>query len=125
MMLRKRILAHIIDVAIASLPMIVSIVVLTFNPSLAANRIAYVFFKLSLFLGCFGIIFKDCIGGKSIGKRILKLKVISLTNTNASIYRLVLRNIILPIWYIDAFVLLILNKSRIGDKLAKTTVIEY
>ena len=66
---------------------------------------------------------RDVIGGQSIGKRIMRIKVVDKNGEKASVSRLVLRNITAYIWPVEAL-LMLLKKERIGDRLAKTRVIE-
>ena len=66
-------------------------------------------------------VFKDIIG---IGKRIYKIKVIStLTNNNPNMWQIVLRNIKIFIWPIEAYLVLMKQKLRLGDRLAKTDIV--
>ena len=72
-----------------------------------------------------GIVLKDCIGKRSIGKRIFGLKVIGSTEKSLRYYQLILRNIISVIWFVEAFFLVVMDKPRLGDLIAKTKVIEH
>ncbi|WP_133272376.1 RDD family protein [Hymenobacter radiodurans] len=82
-------------------------------------------FQLSL-LG-FALYFcKDCINGRSIAKRILKLQVVNnKTLKVASPLRCFLRDIFIIIWPIEVVVALINPSRRIGDLIAGTKVIAY
>lgn len=65
---------------------------------------------------------KDIINGQSIGKRIAKIKIIDNSGENVAWWQLILRNITIFIWPLEAL-LLLLDKERIGDKAAKTKVV--
>jgi uncharacterized RDD family membrane protein YckC len=71
------------------------------------------------------IVFRDVFGGRSIGKRIMKLRVVPTGEgqETASAGALILRNIFVIIWPIEAL-LLLSGKDRLGDKVAKTRVVE-
>jgi len=64
-------------------------------------------------------VFKDIIG---IGKRIYKIKVISTSANDLNMWQIVLRNITIFIWPIEAYLVLMKNKLRLGDRLAKTDI---
>ncbi len=65
---------------------------------------------------------KDIINGQSIGKRIAKIKIIDNSGENVAWWQLILRNITIFIWPLEAL-LLLLDKERIGDKVARTKVV--
>jgi len=70
------------------------------------------------------LVIRDNIGGKSIGKRIFKLKIINKNDNNeANFLKRFLRNITCLLGGIDVIIFLIL-KERIGDKILGTTVVE-
>ena len=69
---------------------------------------------------------KDCIKGRSIAKRILKLQVVeNKTGKTASPIRCYVRNIFCIIWPLEFFVVLASPGRRIGDLVAGTKVIPY
>lgn len=69
-------------------------------------------------------VFKDVFKNASLGKRIMKLKIIdSETKENASTGKRILRNITWIISWIE-FLVYIAAKKRLGDMLAKTDVVE-
>lgn len=71
------------------------------------------------------IIFRDVFGGRSLGKRIMKLRVVSAAEKHPtpSFGNLVLRNIFVIIWPIEALLLLSGN-VRLGDRVARTAVVD-
>ncbi len=70
------------------------------------------------------LIFRDLIcGGQSIGKRIVKIKIADKNNGKVGAVRLLLYDITVIIWPIEAIVLLI-NGWMIGEKLAKVQISE-
>ena len=79
----------------------------------------YIFLLLFMFI----YVFKDVINGQSIGKRILKIKVVDLSGNVPKLPNLIIRNITILIWPVEA-ILVLLYKERLGDRLAKTKVVE-
>ena len=65
---------------------------------------------------------RDIINGQSIGKRIAGIKVVDNSEKNAAWWQLILRNISVIIWPLEA-VLLLVDKKRIGDRPANTKVV--
>ena len=74
-----------------------------------------------------GVVFyflKDSIDGRSIGKFIVGVQIVdSRTEQPAGPFQCFLRNLFCLIWPIEAIALLIDPEKRIGDKVAKTKVI--
>lgn len=69
---------------------------------------------------------KDCINGRSFGKRITKLQVVDNTTEQvASPIKCFIRNIFIIIWPIEVIVALINPGRRIGDRVAGTKIIPY
>src|SRR4249920_2539695 len=64
---------------------------------------------------------KDCIGGRSPAKRILKLVVVdNKTNEPATPLQSLIRNLFVLIWPIEVCVAFFNQKRRIGDRVAGT-----
>jgi uncharacterized RDD family membrane protein YckC len=82
-----------------------------------------------LYIGLFGFALyfcKDCINGRSIAKRILKLQVVdNKTEQVASPLKCFVRNIFCIIWPVEVIVTLINPNRRIGDQVAGTKVVFY
>lgn len=75
-----------------------------------------------------GLIYsKDCIGGQSIGKRILGLQIIDEKNGEiASPFKCVLRNFFLILGVLDVIIVFFNPKKKsVGDYVARTRVIIY
>lgn len=81
------------------------------------------------YLGLFGFALyfcKDCINGRSIAKRIIKLQVVdNKTGQVASPLKCFIRNIFCIIWPVEVIVVLINPGRRIGDQVAGTKVMQY
>ena len=70
------------------------------------------------------MVFRDVLGEKSIGKIILKQRILDKdTNEKASFSKRLLRNITWLLGPIDIIVFLI-TKERLGDKIMRTKIIE-
>ncbi len=123
-MLIKRIGAFYIDCFIIVAPcMLLSIPLFFFGESdNALSKIYYVLYLLSIAFCYVGLIGKDIIGKRSVGKRIFKLKVVSKNESSPTYFQLIIRNFFMLIWPIEAL-LLALDKERLGDKVSNTKVI--
>ena len=67
---------------------------------------------------------KDCINGKSAGKRIMKIEIANeKEGEKVSAVSCVVRNIFVVLWIIEILVLFISKEKRIGDYVAKTEVV--
>lgn len=70
------------------------------------------------------LVFRDIPSGGSIGKKVMKLKVVDAeTQAPVSTGRRILRNVTWLLNWIEIFAYLI-TKKRIGDRIAKTDVVE-
>ncbi len=81
-----------------------------------------VIYLITLSIVLLGLVLKDIFGGRSIGKRIMKIKVVRKNSEKASVWRLIFRNITIVIWPIEALLLLI-GREKIGDVIANTKVV--
>lgn len=123
----KRIMAIIIDQFLLSL-CCASVGVIAMKCEISDAPLFYNHFDIRL-LDIVTVIFlcimilKDIFKGASIGKRIFKLYVGNATKPIQPVkkYKLILRNITVLIWPIEAF-LLLKNGKRIGDYITNTTV---
>jgi uncharacterized RDD family membrane protein YckC len=69
---------------------------------------------------------KDCINGRSIGKRITKLQIVNNSDGQAaSPIKCFIRNIFCILWPIEVIVTLASPSRRLGDFVAGTKVVEY
>jgi uncharacterized RDD family membrane protein YckC len=84
-----------------------------------------VFIYISIF--GFAIYFcKDCINGRSIAKRLLKLQVVdNTTGQVASPLKCFIRNLFSIIWPIEGIIALVNPSRRLGDRVAGTKLIIF
>ncbi|MES2558167.1 MAG: RDD family protein [Bacteroidota bacterium] len=69
---------------------------------------------------------KDCINGRSIAKRILKLQVVdNTTGQVAGPLKCLIRNILIVIWPIEAIIALTNPERRLGDRVAGTKLVVF
>ena len=126
-LLEKRIPAFLIDMGIACMiqaPLMFLLIMLPLSQS--KIKIDQVMGRVLLITAISSIylIFRDTLGGRSLGKRLMKLCVkASDDDHGTSLSRLVLRNIFVVLWPIEA-ILLLSGKDRLGDRIAKTTVVQ-
>ena len=119
--MEKRVIAFLIDCAI------VCAIAFALAWVAAATRdsvpvVSGILSGIVILLDCV-YLFKDVVGGQSIGKRMKKIKVVLKSGEDADVLRLIARNITFVIWPIEA-ILVVMGRERIGDKLAKTMVVE-
>ncbi|MBP5519353.1 MAG: RDD family protein [Treponema sp.] len=124
----KRIEAFFIDFIIITLIYEIPFFLLVMLPIIQGKAPAANFtMKRSILCTFFAyilLVFKDVFRNGSLGKKIMKLKIIdSKTNKNASVGKRILRNITWILSWIEFIVYLTTNK-RIGDRLAKTDVVQ-
>lgn len=72
------------------------------------------------------MLFRDGFRGRSIGKHLLGLRLLTPRGEGCGYLRSLVRNIplIIPGWNLIEVVMVLLGKSRTGDRIAKTTVTE-
>lgn len=71
-------------------------------------------------------VFRDVVGGASVGKRFLGLKIVdsNAPDVHVDVLRLGLRNLLLPLWPIEFIVLVFSAQNRrLGDMLVRTRVV--
>lgn len=128
--LASRTIAFIIDLFVYSfiqgLIMISLVVYYSKKGTLNQNSEFIVNYMGSLiFVTCL-LVFKDVYRASSLGKKIMKLKVVDKGNENQAVTtkRLLFRNLFLIIWPIEVYFLFISSRrERLGDKYANTKVI--
>jgi uncharacterized RDD family membrane protein YckC len=73
-----------------------------------------------------GILLRDGFRGRSVGKHILGLRLMTGSGKPCGYFRSTLRNLplVVPGWNIVDLVMVLAGRSRTGDKIAKTAVTE-
>jgi len=116
----KRILAFLIDHIIICFAFVMLGMVQVFVKT--DFELFWKLYYIFLLAFMFSYFFKDVINGQSIGKRIMKIKVVDLNGNKPSLFNLIIRNITILIWPVEAL-LVLLDKERLGDRLAKTKIV--
>ena len=122
----KRIGAFFVDFIITAMIMNIPFWLLVMYPTIKGNQPSDIILRtlLSTFIAFTYLILRDLPNKGSIGKRIFKLKIInSETKELASVSQRLLRNIPLLLNWIE-IIIYIVSKKRIGDRIAKTDVVE-
>lgn len=118
-----RFVAFIVDHFVACAISVILFFGLTFAVNFSVHNIydsIYIFFVIYyILMVCKDLVFRNA----SIGKKILKLKIVNESNCMPNIAIVVLRNIFFLIWPIEVIVLLVKGK-KIEDIIFKTKVIK-
>jgi uncharacterized RDD family membrane protein YckC len=72
------------------------------------------------------ILLRDGVRGRSIGKQLLGLRMITPRGERCGYVRSTIRNLplIVPLWNLVEIVLVLAGKPRTGDRIARTTIAE-
>lgn len=118
-LIKKRLKAFLIDIAILAVLEIFILIILIIN----VNKSFLCIYGITtvITLGLFFL--KDVINGQSIGKRILKLQVISENGKVASLQNVIVRNMIALLQPVDVLYMINNKGKRLGDIICKTKVV--
>jgi uncharacterized RDD family membrane protein YckC len=122
----KRIFAFMIDFIIAGTIQAVLMFALIILPIVsgsgdAAHLVGNVF--LITMISMVYLVLRDSLGKESIGKKILKLKIIDRNGDAASFGKRILRNLTFLMGPVEIVIFLIRDGKRLGDAIAKTNVV--
>lgn len=116
-MILKRLIAFLIDL------LLIAIIVNMFffaTPTVKSQLLVQFLSAMMVTM----LLCKDCINGKSAGKRIMKIEIANeKEGEKVSAVSCVVRNIFVVLWIIEILVLFISKEKRIGDYVAKTKVV--
>lgn len=80
--------------------------------------------SIALAVSYFYFLSKDFFGGRSIGKRVMKLQLVMKDgHSPVSGIRMIVRNLFLVLWPVEVIMYLANSGQRLGDLLCKTTVV--
>ena len=73
-----------------------------------------------------GMLIRDGYRGRSLGKQMLGLRLVTPRGDGCGYLRSVVRNLplMIPVWNLVELVLVLAGRSRTGDRIARTTVTE-
>lgn len=80
----------------------------------------------ALFVQMVGMLFRDGFRGRSIGKNLLGLRLLTPRGEGCGYFRSLVRNLplVIPGWNLLEVLLILIGKRRTGDRIARTTVTE-
>jgi len=123
-----RIGAFLVDALILSLLLIlptsaVSYAVAWIGGSVKAIQMAWLGALAVLF---FGLLVRDGYRGRSVGKNLLGLRLVTRSGAECGYIRSIIRNLplIVPVWNFLEVALVLAGKARTGDRIAGTLVTE-
>jgi uncharacterized RDD family membrane protein YckC len=123
-----RIAAFLVDALSISLILVLPAALLSYTLAWIGGEIKAIqivwFVALSIVM--LGMLFRDGWRGRSLGKQILGLRLVTPNEQPCGYLRSLARNIalVVPGWNLVEVVLVVFGKRRLGDKIAKTTVTE-
>jgi len=123
-----RIGAFLVDALSLSLLLIlptsaVSYAVAWIGGSVKAIQIAWL---VALGILLVGLLVRDGYKGRSVGKHLLGLRLVTKSGAQCGYFRSIIRNIplVVPVWNCIEVLLVIFGKPRTGDRIARTLVTE-
>ena len=122
-----RIAAFLVDALAVSLILIVPGAVISYGMTWSGSpRGIQLVWWAALAVLIVAMLFRDGYRGRSIGKQLLGLRLITPTGDRCSWPRSLARNfpLIVPGWNLIEVILVLLGKPRTGDRIAKTQVTE-
>ena len=127
-MLKKRLIALIIDFCVTMVPYSLAVVIVLLiqdnGNDYGLDKPMYILSLVLLVMSEIIFFSKDVFFKKrSIGKRIANIKIVTVNGEEPKVIQLILRNITFFIWPLEIFMLLI-DRQRIGDILAKTRIVK-
>jgi uncharacterized RDD family membrane protein YckC len=115
-----RAVAFFIDLIVVTIISILISFLVGIN-SLNDNVILFLIYTFTVFFLYFN---KDLFNGTSLGKAIMKIKVVSLSNKKPSFFQLLFRNLFLILYPLEVICMLIRKDGRrFGDLITKTKVV--
>jgi uncharacterized RDD family membrane protein YckC len=123
-----RIAAFLVDALSISLLLVLPAAVLSYTLAWIGGEIKaiQIVWYVALAIVIVAMLFRDGWRGRSLGKQILGLRLITPNERPCGYLRSLARNfgLVVPGWNLIEVVLVVAGKRRLGDKIAKTTVTE-
>jgi hypothetical protein len=123
-----RVAAFLVDALSISLVLILPASIVSYGMAWIGGsaRAIQIVWWVALAVLVFAILLRDGFRGRSIGKQILGLKTMTPAGKGCGYLRSVVRNVplVVPGWNLIELALVLLGKSRTGDRIARTTVTE-
>ena len=122
-----RIAAFLVDALTISLALVLPASAVSYGMTWASNpRAIQLVWWVALAILVLAMLLRDGFRGRSIGKHLLGLRLVTPRGEGCGYIRSVVRNIplILPGWNLLEVLLVLLGKNRTGDRIARTSVTE-
>lgn len=122
-----RIAAFLVDALTIALILILPGALVSYGMTWSGNpRGIQLVWWIALAILMLAMLFRDGFRGRSIGKQLLGLRLITPTGDRCGWLRSFVRNVplIIPPWNLIEVVMVLLGKPRTGDRIARTTVTE-
>jgi uncharacterized RDD family membrane protein YckC len=123
-----RIAAFLVDALSISLLLVLPAALLSYTLAWIGGEIKaiQIVWFVALTIVVIGMLFRDGWRGRSLGKQILGLRLITPKDKPCGYLRSLLRNfgLIVPGWNLIEVVMVVAGKRRLGDRIAETTVTE-
>jgi uncharacterized RDD family membrane protein YckC len=123
-----RIAAFLVDALSLSLLLILPAALLSYTLAWIGGEIKaiQIVWFVALIIVMLGMLFRDGWRGRSLGKQILGLRLVTPADERCGYLRSLVRNLglVVPGWNLIEVVLVFAGRRRIGDRIAKTTVTE-
>lgn len=122
-----RIAAFLVDALMIAIALILPASAISYAMAWIAGseRVQIVwYFALAILLGC--MLARDGYRGRSPGKHLLGLRIVTPAGEGCTYLRSLIRNLplLLPPWAAIDAMMVLLGKPRTGDRMARTTVLE-
>jgi uncharacterized RDD family membrane protein YckC len=123
-----RIAAFLVDALSIALILVLPAAILSYSLASIGGEIKsiQIVWLVAILIVMVAMLFRDGWRGRSLGKQILGLRLVTPSEKPCGYLRSLIRNfgLIVPGWNLIEVVLVISGKRRIGDRIAKTTVAE-
>jgi uncharacterized RDD family membrane protein YckC len=123
-----RIAAFLVDALSIALILVLPAAILSYSLASIGGEIKsiQIVWLVAILIVMVAMLFRDGWRGRSLGKQILGLRLVTPSEKPCGYLRSLIRNfgLIVPGWNLIEVVLVISGKRRIGDRIAKTTVTE-
>lgn len=123
-----RIAAFLVDALTLSIVLVLPASIVSYSLAWVGGSVKAIsivwFVALAILIA--GMLIRDGFRGRSIGKQMLGLRLMTPRGEGCGYFRSIVRNIplIVPVWNVLEVVLVVAGRPRTGDRLARTLVTE-
>lgn len=122
-----RIAAFLVDALLIALILILPATIVSYGMTWTATpKGIQLVWWTALGILIFALLIRDGIRGRSIGKHLLGLRLVTGSGKPCGYFRSIVRNLplIVPLWNVVELVMVVFGSSRTGDRIARTLVTE-